>query len=161
MIIFIFQYMVLTGLLAGFFLQNLNFLKNITRQNTSELLIYWGEIMVLWGFLKSSESFIYTWEVNAEIFTDVIRAGLKDERELNELQKEQHRNCKLWALGVLGALEFTPTVPCTFSYKKKILIIPFIPMHHYICDIVWIQKYHSVQLTKSSSGFKSRKVSEK
>lgn len=62
--------------------------------------------MVPWGFLKSSESFIYTSEVNAEIFTDVITARLKGERELSELQKKQGVNCKLSSLGVLSTLEF-------------------------------------------------------
>lgn len=41
--------------------------------------------MVLCGFIKSSKSFTHTSEVNTEIFRDVITAGLKSERELNEL----------------------------------------------------------------------------
>lgn len=106
MIIFIFRYMVLTGLLTGF-LKHLNFWKyGWTEILANCLSVYWGEMMVPWGSLKSSESFIYTSEVNAEIFTDVITAPLKDERELNELQKKQGVNCKLSSLGVLSALEF-------------------------------------------------------
>lgn len=43
--------------------------------------------MVLWGFLKPSESFIR--QSFIQLFTGAITAGLQGERELSELQKQQ------------------------------------------------------------------------
>lgn len=126
--------------------------------NTRELFIDWGETMVLWGFLKPSESFIR--QSFIQNYSQVPSQQVWKVRGSSVHCRSSR--CEMPVVEPACWTHSSSAVLSTFSWEFKIWFVfflkvrPFIPMHRYVCEFMVNTRVSWHSANQINLGFKSR-----